>query len=140
MLSGEAGEVDTADQHDYYNSNWVDLRETEPHGNTEVRSGGWLSYSAGLAFMPYDKIGGVMLDYLLPLYILLIWPVVQLTAPGNINNNPWWNCNRLAFSVPDMTGALFLLALALPGVGVTKLWILIEAVLATSFNQLQPLE
>ena len=202
-------ELDRAEQQHYYNIDWVDLRETEPHGNTEVHSGGWLNYSAGLAFMPYDRIGVVvlansypaqwldvkdafaiamdvlrlytgnppdpvkpalitlylivdavllafvglivwrwisvrwwrqratrahrrpwilvlfvLLDWLLPLYLLLVWPVVQLASPGNINYKPWWNWNRLAYSVPDVTGALFLLAVALLGVGVTKLWIL----------------
>jgi len=44
-----------------YNVNWLNQSEVVRTGNTEVYSGGWLNYSSGIAFMPEDKIGVVVL-------------------------------------------------------------------------------
>jgi CubicO group peptidase (beta-lactamase class C family) len=198
------GQPRSDDRQIYYNINWIDLREASSSGNTEAHSGGWLNYSAGIAFMPYEGVGVVTLanafpaqfwdvkdayaitfdvlrlytgnppeplkprlttlymlgdaallvalafvgyrfttlrhwrlnkgrkrpftwlpsllvDLLLPLFVLLVWPVMQVASPGNINLNPWWNWQRLAFSVPDMIPALFLLAAALLAIGLVKL-------------------
>lgn len=44
-----------------YNVYWLNQLEASRAGNTEVHSGGWLNYSAGIVFMPEDKIGVVVL-------------------------------------------------------------------------------
>jgi hypothetical protein len=55
----------------------------------------------------------------------------MLASPGNIHYNPWWNWRRLAFAMPDLTIALFLLTAALLLVGVVKLvlWLTVRATL-----------
>jgi hypothetical protein len=44
-----------------YNTHWLNQSEAARTGNTEVYSGGWLNFSAGIAFMPEEKIGVVVL-------------------------------------------------------------------------------
>jgi len=44
-----------------YNIDWLTQAEAKRISNTETHSGGWLNYSAGIAFMPAEQIGVVVL-------------------------------------------------------------------------------
>jgi hypothetical protein len=44
-----------------YNIDWLTGSEAKRLSNTETHSGGWLNYSSGIAFMPAEGIGVVLL-------------------------------------------------------------------------------
>lgn len=176
-----------------FNIDWLP-KDYSKGGNTEGHSGAWLTYSAGLLFMPQEQVGVVVLanatpaqllparsafeiaydvlrlytgnpvgparlplvtlylildavllifaglvawrwlalrgrirvrsmvvDLALPLVLLFVLPIVFAGLPGQYVLWPWWNWNRLFFSVPDLAYAWFGLALAWLAAGLGKL-------------------
>lgn len=203
-----------------YNIDWLSQNEAKRPTNTETHSGAWLNYSAGIAFMPAEKIGVVVLansnpaqwlpakdafaltidilrlytgnppgpatipvarqyivvdalllgiagfvafrfatlrgwrtrlnsfgrsprtwlpsmlvDLLLPGFILLAGPGILLASTGKLD--PVWGWNRLAFQVPDLTWAIFLLACALLSVGIGKFGILVGMRMGNDQHRIQ---
>ncbi|NSW52665.1 MAG: beta-lactamase family protein [Anaerolineae bacterium] len=70
--------------------------------------------------------GVVLLDLVLPVLVLLVFPIFQLGSPGNWVLDPVWCWNRYIFSVPDIGWALIALAGALLLCGVVKVFIRIS--------------
>ena len=60
------GQPRPEDQQLTFNIDWLTQDEAKRPGNTETHSGAWLNYSAGIAFMPAEKIGVVVLANAFP--------------------------------------------------------------------------
>ena len=88
------GKPQPEDQSRTYNIHWLDQDEVKRPSNTETHSGGWLNYSAGIAFMPGERVGVVVLANSFPAQWLpvkdgfaIALDVLRLYT-GNLNSPP----------------------------------------------------
>jgi hypothetical protein len=95
------GQPRPEDQKLTYNIDWLTQDEVKRPGNTETHSGAWLNYSAGIAFMPAEKIGVVVLANAFPAQWLPVKDAFAITYDvlrlftGNPPNPPTMPLTRL---------------------------------------------
>ena len=89
------------DQQLTYNIDWLTQDEAKRPSNTETHSGAWLNYSAGIAFMPVEQIGVVVLANAYPAQWLPVKDAFAITYDvlrlftGNPPNPPTIPLTRL---------------------------------------------